>query len=95
MALLQTLLPNDDLPEQESQADLEALTKLSKNSALSGKLEVSSRGDDGFANVVSLAWGVMLLNHGPPNFRRKASSLSDLLAACVRHKKMTPFISDF
>ncbi len=72
VGLIQTLLPNDTLPEQESQADLDALTKLSKSSTLSGRLEVGSQGDDGFGNVASFAWGIMLSNHGPPNFRSKA-----------------------
>ena len=58
----------DNLPEEESKADSNALAKLSKNSALSGRLEVGKQGNEGFANVASLAWGVMLYNHGPPNF---------------------------
>ena len=75
LVLIQTLLPQESLrEEQNNQDDLDALTKLTKSSSLSSKLEVSSQSEDSFANIASLAWGVMLSTHGPPNFRSESST---------------------
>lgn len=73
ITLTQLLLPIETLEEEgDTQSDLDALTKLAKNSNLSGKLETGEQPEDGYGVVASLAWGVLLSNHGPPNFRRES-----------------------
>lgn len=75
--LIQALLPQESLREEgQNQEDLDLLTKLSKNSSLSGKLEVSSQAEDGLSIVASLAWGITLSNHGPPNFRSEHQTMA-------------------
>ena len=73
ITLIQLLLPMESLGEEEdNQSDLDALTKLAKSSTLSGKLEIGSHSEDGYGVASSMAWGVLLSNHGPPNFRSES-----------------------
>ena len=53
----------------DSSADLEALAAVATHAGLAGKLENSAPPEDGFSAVARLAWGVLLANHAPANFR--------------------------
>ena len=88
VALVQMLLPKeveDDQDEgsgaaDDSSADLEALAAVARNADLAGKLENSVPPEDGFSAVARLAWGVLLANHAPANFRGELCSLVNMEA---------------
>ena len=84
VALVQMLLPkeveeNEDEGSgaaDDSSADLEALAAVARNTDLAGKLEGSAPPEDGFSAVARLAWGVLLANHAPANFRGEPTHAS-------------------